>query len=132
MILYWERMINGITHIQAKCGDCGKGFGFMSQVQDAGEFRMFGGKHKGKMISEIYEIDSDYVRWAAKEHPVEKVKTICTAYLLFMKNENTNAAGNIVPDNKPVEAKNPPLTIDLINQKLDWIIGRMKQSERTV
>lgn len=67
---------NGITHIRLECIDCGKFIKYKPQSVET--FKLWFGKHKGKMIKEI---PTDYLQWYLQNGTDSKVHQKINEYL---------------------------------------------------
>jgi hypothetical protein len=56
---------NGTTHLERRCSKCYKYLGY--QPQEREDYTLFFGKHKGKTIKEIAEVDKEYLEWLSKQ-----------------------------------------------------------------
>lgn len=86
--------IKGIQHLRGECLQCGRGLGFIKQNLPVGDFTFYSGKHKGKMIKNVWEIDQGYVVWACENYPNPKVQRECRMYMRDLLKEE----GFRVPD----------------------------------
>lgn len=57
-----QKFSNGTFHIKLTCGTCGKHHGYKPQQKGPDRVLDFG-KHKGKTLKQIYEIDKSYLVW---------------------------------------------------------------------
>jgi uncharacterized protein (DUF3820 family) len=74
---------NGTTHVELRCDDCGVFCGFEAQEKSPEQIAawiMPFGKYKGKSLSEINQLDSDYLQWCL-ENMDGKVHSLIEKFL---------------------------------------------------